>query len=524
MGTYLNPSNAGFSNDERSQIYVDKTLLITELNRRLNTKDNCLCITHARRFGKSQAADLVLAYYSRGCDSKDLLAKYKIAQQKNWTEHLNKYNVIRLDMSSITDNHREDIIEAAIRRIKDDMREEFLDGLDYDNSLDVLLSKIYQLTKIKFVIIIDEWDAVIRLYGDDEKIVHKYLQFLHSIFKSAESKEFLALGYITGIIPIKKIKNESALNNFHEYTMINSGSFTPYFGFTENEVEQLCQQFEIKLDAITKWYNGYLINGQHMYNPNSVCRAIQENAIDSYWKNTSSYSTINDLINLNYGGLRDDILSLLAGSKLEVDTRTFQNDLLHLRNKDEVITALIHLGYLGYDAEYKEAYMPNYEVATAFESAMATDDNWGNVGKSIADSDKLLNATLRMDSDKVARLLDSAHDAYTSVFQYNDENSLSCVLTMAYFTAQGYYNIRRELATGKGFADFAFIPMSNAGNKLPMLIELKWNRSANTAIKQIKERHYSGSLTSYKEILIVGINYSKRTKKHTCKIEKIQLA
>lgn len=523
-GFYFNPGNAAFCSDARSEIYVDKTLLLNELNKKLCTNDNCFCVTHARRFGKSQAADLLIAYYSKGCNSEEILSKYKIAQQENWTEHLNKYNVVRLDMSSIIDNnYKNKLVSDAIRRIVSDMKEDFQDELDYDKSINELIYSIYKKTNTPFVITIDEWDAVIREYGDDEQVVHGYLQFLHKLFKSAESKEFLALGYITGIIPIKKIKNESALNNFQEYTMVNSGNLTEFYGFTEEEVKELCQRFDMDSDAVTRWYNGYLINGKHMYNPNSVCRAMQRKQIDSYWKNTSSYGTINDLINLNYGGLRDDILSLLAGGRLEVDVKTFQNDLLNLRNKDEVITALIHLGYLGYDAEYKEAYMPNYEVATAFESAMATDDNWGKVGRSIADSDRLLSATIRMDTDKVVKYLDFAHDAYSSVFEYNDENSLSCVLTMAYFTAQGYYNIVRELPTGKGFADFAFLPMSNAGRKPPMLVELKWNRSADTAIKQIKERRYAGKLSEYKEILMVGINYSTRTKKHTCKFEKISI-
>ena len=524
MGVYFNPSNVSFTKDIRSEVYIDKTELLNVLNKRLFTKDNCVCVTHARRFGKSQAADLIAAYYSRGCDSRELLSKYKIAESENWTEYINKFNVVKLDISTITDNYKDDLIEEIIARIYRDIENELSENIvskvDFDLNIELVLSKIYEITEIPFIIIIDEWDSVLRAYGNDDSLVHQYMTFLHTLFKSAESKNFLALGYITGIIPIKKIENESALNNFQEYTMLRSGEFTPYYGFTEDEVYRLCQDYDMDMESIKKWYNGYMIDGIHMYNPNSVCRALQERELDSYWRNTSAYTTINKMLRANYGGLRDDIINMLAGEKIYVDTRTFQNDLLQLNSKYDVMTALIHLGYLGYDREAKSAYIPNYEVASAFEAAISYDKDWGAVGESIAKSEKLLQATLNMNEKYVATALDLAHDAYTSVFEYNDENSLSCVLTMAYFSAQGYYNIVRELATGKGYADFAFIPLINTGNRLPMIIELKWNRSANTAIKQIKENRYVGKLSDYKEILLVGINYNKKNKKHSCKIEK----
>ena len=275
--------------------------------------------------------------------------------------------------------------------------------------------------------------------------MHRYLQFLHSLFKSEESKSFLALAYITGILPIKKIKDESALNNFDEFTMLKSKPITEYYGFTEEEVREPCEKYDMDFDTTKAWYNGYLINGKHMYNPNS-----------------------------------------------------FQNDLSTIASKDDTLTALIHLGYLGYDADRKKAYIPNYKVATAFEAALQVGE-WKDIAKTISRCDELLFATIDGESDKVAEIIEQAHDAYTSVLKYNDENSLSYVLTMAYFTAPAYYNIIREMPACKGFADFVFIPRANA------------------------EKRYHEALSGYSEkILLVGINYDAEgnDKKHTCVIEE----
>jgi len=374
------------------------------------------------------------------------------------------------------------------------------------------------------VIIIDEWDCVIR-NSDDRELVHKYLQFLHSLFKSEESKSFLALGYITGILPIKKIKDESALNNFEEYTMLDSYPITQYYGFTEEEVKELCEKYDMDFDTMKAWYNGYLIDGLHMYNPNSVSMALNRKRYDSYWKNTSSFASINTFITMNYAGLKADVMTMLAGGKVRVNTNTFSNDLSVIGSKDNALTALIHLGYLGYDADRKKAYIPNYEVATAFEAALQTGE-WSEIAKAISSCDELLYETIDGNAERVAELVELAHDTYTSVLKYNDENSLSCVLTMAYFTAPAYYNIVRELPAGKGFADFAFIPRSNAGFRPAMIVELKYNKSAETAISQIKEKKYQGALSGYSDkILLVGINYDAEgndRKHHTCVIEEWQ--
>ena len=518
MSIYFNPNNGSFTEDKNSQIYVDKTELLKFLNKAVDTPQNCIAVSHARRFGKSHAAGMIDAYYSLGSDSSKLFEDTKIASDPDYEKYRNKYNVIHLDISSFWDDYKKNLTEKIVEYIYDDIKEEFGNVLDYKKKLSYVLMKIYKKTEIPFVIIIDEWDCVIR-NSNDQNLIHNYLRFLHSLFKSEESKSFLALGYITGILPIKKIEDESALNNFQEYTMLNSYPITEYYGFTEKEVKDLCEDHAMDFETMKAWYNGYLIDGMHMYNPNSVSRALERHKVDSYWRNTSAFGTINTFITMNYAGLKEDVLAMLAGEKVMVNTECFQNDLTEIHSKDDALTALIHLGYLGYDKDMLSAYIPNYEVSKAFQSALQTGD-WKEIAASISRCDELLIATINKNAEKVAELIELAHETYTSVLKYNDENSLSCVLTMAYFTAPAYYNIIREMPSGKGFADFVFLPRANAGNRPAMIVELKHNKTADAAITQIKEKRYSGALSGYKgNILLVGINYDTE-KHHRCIIEE----
>ena len=522
MGVYFNPDNESFTKDRNYKIYIDKTELLEFLNESIGTPQNCIAVSHARRFGKSHAAGMIDAYYSCGSDSYELFKDTEIAKKGCFKKHLNKYNVIHLDVSSLWDDYKENIVEKIVEYIYKDFQIVFGESLDYESKLSYVLMKIYQKTNIPFVIIIDEWDCVIR-NSENEALIHKYLQFLHSLFKSEESKSFLALGYITGILPIKKIKDESALNNFDEYTMVSSAPITQYYGFTEKDVKELCDKYDMDFETTKAWYDGYLIDGMHMYNPNSVSRAMIKHKFDSYWRNTSSFSSINTFITMNYEGLKDDVLTMLAGGKVRLNVNTFKNDLSTVASKDNALTALIHLGYLGYHADRKSAYIPNYEVASAFELALET-GSWSEIAKSISKCDELLDVTIDGEADRVAELIELAHETYTSILKYNDENSLSCVLTMAYFTAPAYYNIVREFPAGKGFADMVFIPRANAGNRPAMVVELKYNQSADSAINQIKERRYQGALSGYSDrILLVGVNYDadgEDKKKHTCVIEE----
>ena len=416
MGIYFNPSNGSFTSDKNSKIYVDKTGLLEYLNSVLGTNSRCIALSHARRFGKSHAAGMIDAYYSLGSESSILFDDTKIAKNADYKKYMNKYNVIHLDISSVWDFHKEDLIESIHKRVCEDFQKEYADTLNYDKDLYLLIYEIYSKTGIPFVIIIDEWDCVIR-NSEDKELVHRYLQFLHSLFKSEESKSFLALAYITGILPIKKIKDESALNNFKEYTMLKSKPITEYYGFTEKEVKELCKENDMDFELAKAWYNGYLIDGKHMYNPNSVVQAMMDKEFDSYWKNTSSFASINTFITMNYEGLKDDIMTMLSDGEVRVKTATFRNDFSTIASKDDALTALIHLGYLGYDADKKKAFIPNYEVATAFEAALETGD-WKDIAEAISICDELLDETIDGNADRVAELIELAHETYTSVLTY----------------------------------------------------------------------------------------------------------
>ena len=521
MGLYFNPGNDSFTKDTNGKIYIDKTGLLKHLNSCLKTPECCISLSHARRFGKSQAAGMITAYYSLGCDSKALFSDFEIASSPDFEVHLNKYNVIRVDVSSIADFSGENIVNEIITRIVRDFKKAYGNRLDYDKSINELIYDIYELSGKAFVIILDEWDCIIRNYSDKEQIVHGYLQFLHAIFKSEESKNYLALAYITGILPIKKIQDESALNNFFEYSMLDSGELAPFFGFTDTEVKNLCERYHMDYKSIKEWYDGYMINGIAMYNPNSVCQAVIRQKLDSFWKNTSSFSTINRFITLNYDGLKESVLSMLSGESVYVDVDYFKNDLSIIESKDDALTALIHLGYLAYDSEQKMAYVPNFEVATAYRSALK-DSGWNEVANTLKRCDELLRATFIEDEDTVAEIIELAHDSYASVLKYNNENALSCVLTMAYFTAPAYYMIFRELPSGKGFADLVFLPRNDKLGKPAMIVELKWDKTADSAIRQIKDKRYTGALTGFSNILLVGITYDKASKQHKCVIEKFE--
>ena len=272
MGIFFNPGNGSFTKDRNYEIYVDKTELLKYLNRAIGTPGNCIAVSHARRFGKSHAAGMIDAYYSLGSDSAKLFKGTKIASDPDYEKYRNKYNVIHLDISSFWDFHKKDIVEKIIEDIFKELKMDYPEEFNERDRISYVLIKIYEKTGIPFVIIVDEWDCVVR-NSTDQDLIHQYLQFLHSLFKSEESKSFLALGYITGIMPIKKIKDESALNNFEEYTMLKSRLITKYYGFTEEEVKDLCKRYDMDFETTKEWYNGYLIDGMHMYNPNSISQA-----------------------------------------------------------------------------------------------------------------------------------------------------------------------------------------------------------------------------------------------------------
>lgn len=524
MGIYYNPGNHGFERALNSQIYVDKTGFIEYTNTVLNSEQAYICVSRPRRFGKSMTAEMLAAYYDKGCDSKEIFQNLKISQHKEYEKYLNQYEVIYMDINAFR-NQSQNAMEAVENMHKwviEELQEVYGDVLEKEETkLQTALYKINKKTGAQFVIIIDEWDAIFREDKLDEPAQRAYITLLRGLFKDAPSKRFLSLAYMTGILPIKKYGTESALNNFDEFTMTGADVFAEYIGFTEQEVLSLCKQYNMDFEEIKKWYDGYLVGKDlHIYNPKSVVDSIRRKRIANYWTSTENYEALKNYISMNFDGLKNEIVKMLAGNKCKVNANKFQNDFISFRSKDDILTLLIHLGYLSYDMERQEATIPNEEIKEVFKAAIE-DAGWDAVIQSIIASDELLKATWRGDEAVVARGIDFVHTANTSLLAYNDENALSCVISLAYYNAVNEYQIIREMPAGKGYADLVFLPRKNS-DKPAMIIELKWNSSVADAIEQIKEKEYIKA-SYHGTVLNVGINYNKNTKKHECCIEKINM-
>lgn len=521
MGIYLNPDNTDFQEALNSEIYVDKTELIKHTNSKIRTTNKYICVSRPRRFGKSMAGDMLVAYYSRGCDSKEMFSQYKISSDPNFEKYLNKYNVIHINMLDFVGEkrHISESLDYLSKRLIHEIKKENGDVDCFDwNDLMSVLAEVFNEKRVPFIFIIDEWDCVFREYKNDTEGQIQYLDFLRRILKD---QSYVALAYMTGILPIKKYGKHSALNMFTEIAMTNAAPIQEFTGFTENEVRRLCDEYKKDFNEVKRWYDGYTVDGESIYNPKSVVEALTRGAFRNYWTATENYEALEEFIFRNEDGLRDTVIKLLAGEKKKIDPSTFNNDMVTFNSQDDVLTLLVHLGYLTFDSETYEVAIPNYEVSEQFASTIRNKD-WAEVSKSLKVSDELLQATLNCDAEKVAQLVSDSHSENTSILQYNDENSLACVLSIAYYSARKDYILHRELPTGKGFADLVFLP--RIGRTLPaLIIELKKGHSAEEAVQQIKDNNYLHKVSEYSsDVIFVGINYDEK-KGHTCIIEKCKI-
>lgn len=525
MGIYLNPDNAAFAEAIRSKIYVDKTGLIAYTNSVLKTSQKNICVSRPRRFGKSITANMLAAYYSKGCDSQALFDKFVISKKREeitaYRENRNQYDVIALNMQEfMSDTPNVDaMISLVSQSIIEELKRQYSNA-DYscETRLTNILKYVNYELGCQFIFIIDEWDCIFRENKNDLEAQKKYLDFLRNLLKD---KVYVALAYMTGILPIKKYGTHSALNMFDEYSMTNPRALAKYVGFTESEVKKLCIQFRMDFDETKRWYDGYQFSRQeHIYSPKSVVDAMLNEEFDSYWTQTETYEALKIYLDMNFDGLKDSIVRMLAGEHCRIDAKTFQNDMTTFQTKDDVLTLLVHLGYLAYDLKNREVFIPNMEINEEFARAIRR-SGWDEIIRAINASDALLHATWNQDAEMVAKGIDEVHMDTTSILTYNNENSLSCVISIAYYAAKAYYTVIRELPTGKGFADVVFLPRRHCTDKPAMIVELKWNKSAFGAIAQVKERNYVKGLEEYQgNLLLVGINYNDFEKKHECVIEQ----
>lgn len=530
MGFYVNPPADGFEAVLKRNRYVDKSELIAYTNSVLGTESMLTCFSRPRRFGKSFAAKMLVAYYSKGADAKALFEKLKIAgtdaeERACFEEHLNKYDVLFLDITSFISMAAD--IRDTVRDLQADVIRELKKAYpgcisEDTRSLFRALMQVNGETGNKFFVVIDEWDALFREAKDNKELQQSYIQLLRSMFKSGQTSQVIIGAYMTGILPIKKYGTQSALTDFREFTMLEPGPLAPFIGFTEAEVKKLCETYELDFEEARKWYDGYRFNGnEHVYCPNSIMELVSRKRFDSYWTKTETYESLRDYIDLDRMGLKDGIVDMLGGRHCRIDTGTFQNDMTSISNRDDIFTLFVHLGYLAYDFDKEEVFIPNEEVRKEFVRAVK-EGRRSELAKAVQMSDKLLSATLQMDEIAVAEMIEAVHLSETSPKNYNNEQALRYVVIMAYLSCMDHYLRFEEIASGRGYCDILFLPRK-ASSKPALLVELKWNKNVDKAITQIKEKRYIEVLKQFDyegKLLMIGINYSTETAKHTCRIEE----
>lgn len=301
--------------------------------------------------------------------------------------------------------------------------------------------------------------------------------------------------------------------------MLDADDFAEFVGFTSEEVKFLCKKYSCSFNECKSWYDGYKLAGFEIYNPEAVIQAVPKGKFKSYWSGTSTYQVVEEKLNMNFSGTKEDVIAMLGGRKIEVSVGRYDNTLTGFRNKDDIFTFLIHLGYLAYDEEEQTCYIPNREIHEEWIKAVEDNEDYAETNKIIKDSKNLLRETIAGNEDFVAKALDKTHIHITSNRSYNNEDSLQSAIYLAYIYALNGYTIVKEMTSGKGFSDITYIPFDNSTPAI--IVELKHNKSAETALSQIKEKQYFESLSNWKgDILFVGINYDEQSKQHQCKIEK----
>ena len=529
MGNYLNPGNSGFT-AIRNSTYVDKSGMIDLINRTIDTTEKLTCISRPRRFGKSFAAKMLCAYYDRSCDSSQLFKDLEIAVDSEYAasyhRYLNQYDVIYLDMTAIIgETSFADLVCYIKRNIIYELKEKYPEMMAAEGFVPTLANAV-EMTGTKFIMIIDEWDAPIREGKDNLEIQRGYLEFLRTLFKnSGATDKIFAAVYITGILPVKKDGSQSAISDFKEYTIVNPRKFVKYTGFTEEEVKKLCAEYECDFFMMKQWYDGYSFQDLvSVYNPNSVMKAIRNDDFDSYWTQTSAAESLMGYISLDFDGLGKTVSELVGGVEAKVDTKGFANDLVTFRDRDDVLTLLIHLGYLAYDQIEQKVRIPNEEIRLEFARAIRQTKRDDTIRR-IRESEQLIEDTIHGNEEAVARQIEKIHEEEPPLY-YNNEQALRSVVKRAYFSYGDEYVMFEELPAGVGYADIVYLPKKDS--VLPALvIELKWNQSAKTALEQIRDRRYPEAVRGYGgTVLLVGISYDKEApagkRKHQCRIEKYE--
>ncbi len=501
-----------FQNHLNSEIYVDKSQMIAQISKNIRTGNRYLCITRPRRFGKTVNANMLGSFYTKGYDTHEQFDNLAIAQTDSYKKHLNQYHVIYIDFSRMPDFccSYQQYMSSIVQGLREDLQKTYpeLQNHVYDKISEMLLD-----TGESFVFILDEWDAVFHEEFIQVRDKSQYLKFLKALLKD---QPYVDLVYMTGILPIAKYSSGSELNMFDEYNFMNDNIYDDYFGFREEEVKILCTQYaSMSFEEMKIWYDGYYTSdGQSLFNPRSVSKALMRGVCLNYWTETGPMNEIADCIEHNVDEVREDIVKLVAQIPVSVRLKGYSAAEQQLNTRDEILSAMVVYGFLSYyDGKVR---IPNQELMDKYQEVLER-DSFGEVKDIVDCSKEMLEATWNCDEQKVAAILEKVHDREIPFLTYHDENALSCVITLCYLYTRKDYVIEREAKSGKGYCDYLFLPKKIG--KPAIILELKVGHSCEAALAQIKNQNYMQKVEKCHQILLVGISYN-RNKCHTCKIEK----
>ena len=525
----VNPGNGKFLRSV-NDFYVDKTNFISFINSRFEKDKFGVCFARPRRFGKSITANMLCAYYSKGCDSKAIFDKFEISKDKDYLTHLNKHNVLYFDMQHYgrNDETGEHFIESLHKSVVNGLKKEFpeaFEGSDIKYLQDAI-DLVHQKLGETFILVIDEWDYLFRNYPENRKVQKNFMALLQNLFKDGQTYEAFDLVYMTGIFPIKRYDTQSNLNMFAEFNFTNTGGLGQYFGLTTDEVKTLCVEHDLDFSKTKFWYDGYRLDGFDIYNPNAIVELILHKIFDNYWTKTSSMEPIYDCIGRNFDGVKECVIDLVAGSYLHnIEISSSNLEPSSFTCKDDILAYMIHLGYLAYDRDTDSVYVPNYEVKESLIKAL-NKLKWPLYEASLKRSDILLEATLNKECDTVASMVADLHNKYSSFFDYSTESCLKHAVVLGYLSALKFYEEPRlELKGGLGFADVGFRPSTKHATGLPaLIIEFQKDKSAEIALDQIESKGYIEAVKGYaSSALLIGISFDGKTKEHQCVIKEIEI-
>lgn len=539
MGTYLNSITPYtlYKSESLSPYFVDKTLMLRELFPYVSAGNRHICITRPRRFGKTIMANMISSFFQKASDSSDVFDSLAISQVDDYRRYKNQYNVIRIDFSKMPRNC--DSYTQYIERIEalliEDVKEAFPQAkINEADAVGDILESVFVQCGEKFIFVLDEWDFIFHRDFINEIDKEKYVAFLSNLLKD---RPYVVLSYMTGILPIAKYSSGSELNMFAEFTMVNSPMFGEYFGFTDDEVDDLYRRYIVECDrqhkekSVTRkglrdWYNGYYTkSGERVYNPRSVVFALQFNNLANYWTSSGPYDEIYYYIRNNISDVRDDLALMISGESVTAKIQEYAATSMNLSTRDEIYSAMVVYGFLSY--LNGKVCIPNRELMEKFDELLVKNESLGYVYRLAKESEKMLKATLAGDTLTMERILEFAHNTEVPLLSYNHETELSAIVNLVYLAARDSYRVEREDKAGTGYVDFIFYPYDTTADCI--ILELKVDHTPDEAIAQIIDKKYAlkfmpklaGQKIYTGRILAVGIGYWKESKKHSCKVEEI---